>query len=148
MLGSITNWEGDLFDQFSRLQEDLETLWSGGTRPASIRAVARGSYPMINLGVTAEGAEVYVFAAGLDQEQIELSVQKNLLTVSGERQAAQPEGSNAYLQERFHGKFRRVLTLPEDIDPDSASATYRNGVLHISLRRKAEARPRQIRINQ
>jgi HSP20 family protein len=148
MFGSITNWEGDLFDQFSRLQRDLDEFWGASPGPANIRAVARGSYPAINVGVTAEGAEIYVFAAGLDQEQIDLSVQQNLLTISGECPDNQPEGANAYLQERFSGSFRRVIALPEDIDPDSARANYHDGVLHVSFARKEEAKPRQIRINQ
>ena len=148
MFGSITNWEGDLFDQFSRLQRDLDDFWGTSAGPASIRAVARGSQPPINVGVTAEGADVYVFAAGLDQEQVDLSVQQNLLTISGQCPAMEPEGANAYLQERFNGPFRRVIALPEDINPESATAKYRDGVLHINFARKEEAKPRQIRINQ
>lgn len=147
MFGAITNWEGDLFNQFNRLQNDLQQFWGSPAGPASIRAVARGSYPSINIGVTANSAEIYVFAAGLDQQQIDLSVQRNLLTISGAIPSAQPEGSSAYLKERHSGTFRRVLTLPEDIDPDSASATYNNGVLHISVQRKEESRPRKIQIN-
>ena len=147
MFGSITNWDGDLINQFNRLQNDLEQFWGSPSGPASIRAVARGSYPSINIGVTTTSAEIYVFAAGLDQKQIELSVQRNLLTISGEIASAQPDGTSAYLKERHVGPFRRVLSLPEDIDPDSASASYKNGVLHISVQRKTESRPRKIQIN-
>jgi HSP20 family protein len=147
MFGSITSWDGDLFNQFSRLQNDLQQFWGVPTAPASIRAVARGSYPAINIGATANSAEIYVFAAGLDQSSIDLSVQRNLLTISGAVAAAQPEGANAYLKERHVGPFRRVVSLPEDVDPDTASANYSNGVLHISVQRKAEARPRKIQVN-
>ena len=147
MFGSITNWEGDLLDQFNRLQRDMESLWGAPAGPASIRAVARGSYPAINVGTTPEGAEVYIFAAGLDQDTIDLSIQQNVLTVSGNCPDQRPEGSNAYLQERFRGDFRRVIALPEDVNPDSARASYRNGLLHISLKRREEARPRQIQVN-
>lgn len=147
MLGSITNWEGDLYDQFSRLQRQLEDFWGTPRGPASIRAVAHGSYPAINVGSTPEGAEVFVFAAGLDKDSIDLTVQQNVLTVTGETAGAEPEGTAAYLTERFRGKFSRSLALPEDIDPDSASAAYRDGVLRISFQRKAEARPRKIAIS-
>jgi HSP20 family protein len=147
MFGSITNWEGDLFNQFNRLQSDLEHFWGSPAGPASIRAVARGSYPAINIGATAAGVEIYVFAAGLDQKQLELSVQRNLLTISGEIPSAQPEGTSTYLKERHVGTFRRVLSLPEDVDPESANANYTNGVLHVSFQRKAEARPRKIQVN-
>ena len=143
MFGSTTNWEGDFLN---RLQEDLRQLWGSPEEPSSIRAVARGSYPFINIGATPTGAEIYVFAAGLDKSKLELSVQRNLLTISGEIPSARPESANAYLQERHVGVFRRVLSLPEDVDPDSASANYTNGVLHISFQRKEEARPRKIQL--
>ena len=147
MFGSLSQWDGDVFDHFSRLEREVADLLGYSRRPASIRAVARGSFPAINVGTTAEGVEVYVFAAGLDQDKLELSIQQNLLTVSGECPERQPEGSNAYLKERFVGQFKRSLALPEDIDPDSATARYSNGVLQISLKRKAEATPRKIEIN-
>lgn len=147
MLGSITNWEGDLFDQFSRLQRQLDDLWAAPRGPASIRAVAQGSYPAINVGSSPEGADIYVFAAGLDKDSIDLEVQQNLLTVSGKVSGRQPDDTRTYLRERFGGEFRRSLALPEDIDADSAAANYRNGVLHIHFQRKAEAKPRRIEIS-
>jgi HSP20 family protein len=147
MFGSLTNWEGDLFNQFSRLQNDLESYRGSPSGPANIRAVARGSFPSINIGTTATGVEIYVFAAGLDPKKIELSVQRNLVTISGEIGSTQPEDTSTYLKERHAGQFRRVLSLPEDIDPDSASAQYINGVLQISFQRKAESRPRKIQVN-
>ncbi len=140
-------------DKWRAVREDLadcpDFYWTEASPyPASIRAVARGSYPAINVGSTAEGVEVYVFAAGLDREQLNLDIQQNLLTISGQSTPRRPEGDRAYLNERFSGQFRRSLSLPEDIDPDSASAQYRDGVLRVSFRRRAETRPRKIQIKQ
>ncbi len=148
MFGSITHWESDLFDQFDRLKREMEDIWGSPSGPASIRASASGSYPAINVGASAEGIDVYVFAAGLDRDKIDVSVQQNLLTISGECAPTQPEKTSAHRKERFSGQFRRSLSLPEDIDPDSATASYRNGVLHLGFHRKAEAKPRKIQINQ
>lgn len=67
--------------------------------------------------------------------------------VSGECPDRQPESSNAYIKERFTGQFKRSLSLPGDIDPESATARYTNGVLHISLKRRAEAKARKIQVN-
>lgn len=146
MLGAITNWEGDLFNQFSRLQRQLEDYWAAPGGPTSIRAVAPGSYPAVNIGGTTEGVDVYVFAAGLDKDSIQLEVQQNVLTVNGRVPANEPQNAKAYLRERFNGEFRRAVALPEDVDGDSAQARYRNGLLHISFKRKAEAQPRKIEI--
>lgn len=148
MPGSMTNIEGDLFEQLGRLQRGLEDFWGSPRGPASIRAVAHGTYPAINVGASPECIDIYVFAAGLDRDSIDLSVQQSLLTISGDVPARQPKDTSTYLKERFQGKFRRTLSLPEDIDPDSADASYRNGVLHINFRRKAEARPRKIKIHE
>ncbi len=147
MFGSLTNWDGDLFDPFERLHREMDDLLAFRGRPSNIRSVARGSYPAINVGATASDVEIYVFAAGLDMDKVDLSIQQNLLTVTGAVENAQPDGDKVYLQERFHGEFRRSVALPEDIDPDSAKATYRDGILHISLARKAEAVPRKIQVN-
>ncbi len=148
MFGAITNWESDLFDQFDRLQRQMDDFWGSPGGPVSIRAAARGSYPAINVGANSEGVDVYVFAAGLDRDGIDVSLQQNLLTISGDCAATQPEKANTHRRERFSGPFRRSLSLPEDVDPDSATASYRNGVLHLSFRRKAEVKPRKIQINQ
>jgi HSP20 family protein len=77
---------------------------------------------------------------------LNISLQQNLLTVEGERKIQYPEKVQFYRQERFSGQFRRVLTLPEDVDPDQVSAHYRDGVLQISVKRREAVRPRQIEV--
>jgi HSP20 family protein len=70
------------------------------------------------------------------------------LTVSGERvaQPVKPEASY-HRRERASGKFRRTVTLPQQVDPDAVQAAYRNGVLEVVLPRVAESQPRKIAIN-
>jgi HSP20 family protein len=109
--------------------------------------VARGTFPPINVGATPDKLEVYLFAAGLDPKKLQLSLQQNLLTVTGERQAPPSEAATYYRRERFNGEFRRVITLPDDVDPDRVEARYRDGVLHISVSRKEAAKPRTIPLN-
>jgi HSP20 family protein len=74
-------------------------------------------------------------------------MQQNLLLVSGNRELPITEKATYFRQERFEGEFRRVVTLPEDIDPERVEAKYRDGILQISLRRRETAKPRQILIN-
>ena len=90
--------------------------------------------------------DVYVFAAGVDPKSLDISLQQNLLTVSGERKIELPKGAQAYRRERFYGSFRRVITLPEDVDPGKVNAGYRDGVLHITVQRKQELQPRKIEV--
>jgi HSP20 family protein len=146
MFGSLTNFGGNLFDEFRRMEEDMDALFGRGTWPAGIRSVARGTYPPINVGATPEQVDVYLFAAGLDPKTLDISIQQNLLTVSGERKAPAEKDVNYYRKERFDGGFRRVITLPEDVDAERVDARYRDGVLQIHLQRRAAARPRQIEV--
>ena len=113
MLGYMTNYEGSLLDQFDRLHREMDEMFNRPF-PASIRAVARGSFPAINIGASADQVDVYVFAAGVDPNSLDIQIQQNLLTVSGERKLEEKQDVNYYLRERFNGNFRRVLSLPDD----------------------------------
>ncbi len=147
MIGSRRNFGGSLFDEFRRLEEEMDHLYGGWLSPAGIRSMARGTYPPINVGSTPEQVDVYLFAAGLDPKALDISIQQNLLTVSGERKAPRKEGANYYRKERFDGAFRRLITLPDDVDPDKVEAHYRDGVLQIHVQRSEAARPRQIEVD-
>ena len=146
MFADLTNFGGSLFDEFRRLQDEMEGLYGRWPIPAGIRSVARGTYPPINIGATPEQVDVYLFAAGLDPKTLDISLQQNLLTVSGERPAPVTEEANYYRKERFDGSFRRLVTLPEDVDPDRVEAHYRDGVLEVHIKRREATRPRQIEV--
>lgn len=146
MFGRLGNFGGGLFDEFRRLEDDLNELYGGWPWSAGIRSVARGTYPPINVGATPEQVDVYLFAAGLDPKTLDISLQQNLLTVSGERKAPVEKDVEYYRKERYDGAFRRAITLPDDVDPERVEARYRDGVLQIHIQRREAARPRQIEV--
>lgn len=146
MFGNLGSFENDLFDEFRRMQRDMDQLFGAMPWPSSIRAVARGTYPPINVGSTPDQVDVYLFAAGVDPKSLDISIQRNLLTVAGERKSVTEEGANYYRRERFDGAFRRVVTLPDDVDPDRVDASYRDGILHVAVQRRESAKPRQIEV--
>ncbi|MGD8909156.1 MAG: Hsp20/alpha crystallin family protein [Chromatiales bacterium] len=146
MFESMSNFEGSLFDDFRRLEREMDQLfgsvpWSGG-----IRAAARGSYPPVNVGVTPQQIDVYLFAPGVEPKQLEITLHQNLLTVKGERRPMREEGAQYYRRERFDGAFHRAVNLPDDADPDRVEANYQDGVLHIAVQRRESAKPRQIEV--
>ena len=145
MFGNLTNVES-LFDELRRVEQDMDELFGRWAAPAGIRSVSRGAFPATNVGATAHAVHVYLFAPGVDPKSLNLSIQQNLLLVSGERRLPVEEKATYYRQERFGGEFRRVVTLPEDVNPDGVDAKYSDGILQISLQRKEAARPRQIQI--
>lgn len=138
----------DLFAELDRLQRDL----TGGfdTSP-SIRGRGRGGYPALNVGSTPTSFELVAFAPGLDPASIEVNLDRGVLTIAGERAASVPAAGDSkaslHLNERFAGRFRRVVSLPDDIDPQAVRADYRNGVLHVSVQRRATQAPRRVDIH-
>ena len=148
MFGSLWgSFDTSLFDEFRRLEGEMDQLFGRGSLPAGIRATRRGTFPPVNVGATPERVDVYLFAAGLDPKSLDISIQQNLLAVSGDRKVPVDEADDYYRQERFDGEFRRVITLPDDVDPDRVDAKYRDGVLQITVQRREGARPRQITVN-
>ena len=136
----------DLFAEFDRLQREVSTLFD---ETPSIRGLGRGGYPALNVGTSPEGVEIYAFAPGLDPASIEIDLDRGVLTLAGERKRQVPASdakTTVHLEERFGGRFRRVLSLPDDIDPESVNARYTDGVLHVSVKRREAAQPRRIAV--
>jgi HSP20 family protein len=119
-------------------------VWRRASAPSR-----RGTFPPINIGNTPNSVEIYAFAPGIDPAAIDLSIDRGVLTLAGERKTALPDDDakvNVYGNERPSGSFRRVVSLPDDVDPARVNATYRDGVLHVSIARRESAQPRRIAI--
>lgn len=142
----LSAFDNDLFDEFERMRRQMDQVFGGSPFASGIRAVTAGAFPPINVGASPEQVDVYVFAAGLDAESLDVSLQQNLLIVSGERKVEPPANAQFYRNERFSGSFRRAVTLPEDVDPDKVKASYRHGVLHVRVQRREAVKPRQIEV--
>jgi HSP20 family protein len=85
---------------------------------------------------------------GIDEQDIDVRVENNTLTVHGERKIEREEKEENYRRvERRYGSFTRNFTLPQTVDTEKVSATYDKGVLKIGLPKKAEARAKQIKVN-
>jgi len=147
MFSYLTTTAGSPFDHLRELQQQMDQVFDAAPTLASIRAVARGSYPPVNVGVTPGEVNVFVFAAGLDAQKLDIALQQNVLTIAGTRIIPQQADGSYYVRERFEGEFRRAISLPEDVDVDKLDATYRDGVLHVRVQRRQAVKPRQIKIN-
>jgi HSP20 family protein len=137
----------DLFADFDRLQREMAQALD--PLNSTIRGTARGSFPALNVGQTPQAVEIYAFVPGVDPATLEVQVDRGVLSIAGERRLAGPEeGSKAtvHIDERFSGAFRRVVSLPDDADPNGVTAQCRDGVLRITVRRRESAQPRRIAI--
>ncbi|KVD96108.1 heat-shock protein Hsp20 [Burkholderia stagnalis] len=137
----------DLFSEFDRLQQQMAQLFGGF--PSSIRAGRLGAFPQINIGATDASIEIVAFAPGVKATELDVSIDKGLLTISGERKSTRPDAggeTRTYAQERFAGAFRRVIELPDTADPDKVQARYENGCLSISIGKRESSKPRAITV--
>lgn len=135
----------DVFAELDRIQRGLQQ--GGGDLSPSIRGSARGGYPAMNVGSTARSVEIYAFAPGIDPTSLDVQLEKGVLTIAGERASVLPPKdapATVHIDERFSGRFRRVVTLPDDVDPNAVEARYTDGVVHVSVQRKAASQPRRI----
>jgi HSP20 family protein len=147
MYSSLWTFPGSLFADLDRLQREFDERYGSYGAPASIRSAAPGAFPAINVGNTPESVEIYAFAPGLDAASLDVTVDRGVLSIAGERPAApQQPGARSYSRERFSGSFRRAINLPDDADASQVQASYRDGVLHVRVARQASAQPRRITV--
>lgn len=143
MFGTLRGFEVSLFDEFRRLQREVDDVFASDVH----HSFARGVFPAIDVVSNPQQVDVYLTAPGIDAKGLDISIQQNVLSVTGRREAQVENQSTLHRQERFSGEFRRVITLPEDVDPSRVSASYVDGVVRISVQRREAAKPRQIEIH-
>jgi len=149
MYETMLNFPGSLLGELERLQRQFDEALGAPGRAASIRSVAPGTFPAINIGNTPTSVEIYAFAPGLDASKTEVTLDRGVLWLAGERAAELPDPGErrlVYSRERTTGAFKRAISLPDDVDPAQVTAAYRDGVLHVSLARREEAQPKRITI--
>lgn len=104
------------------------------------------NWPKMNLYETGEQIELRVELPGYAKEDIHIKVQGNYLEISGSRVTACPEGYTIHRQERENPTFTRSITLPVEVDSSRATASIKDGILHLILPKSAAVRPQQIAI--
>lgn len=149
MYESMLNYPSSLFGTFERLRREFDDLLGVTSAPSSIRSVTPGTVPAVNVGRTPSSVEIYAFAPGLDASKLEVTLDRGVLRIAGERPSAIPEDDDkvtVYTRERGTGSFMRAISLPDDVDPGSVNASYRDGVLQVSVARRESAQPKRISV--
>lgn len=103
-------------------------------------------WPRMTLHDEGQHLALYAEVPGLTDKDIRLTLERNVLTVAGERITRVPEGYRAQRQERGDYRFSQSVALPVAVDPERASATVKDGILTVRLEKAAEARPRAIEV--
>ena len=128
--------------ELNQIQRDMNRVFDGYS---PVRTRTAPSYPALNIWSSEEGLVVNAEVPGIDVKDIDISVVGETLTLSGACKSEDlEEGSRYHRQERGSGKFNRSVELPFPVDIDKVEATFKNGVLHISLPRSEADKPKKI----
>lgn len=142
MLARLGYRAPDVWSEFARLSREMDQLF-GDTRAVS----KAGVFPSLNLYDDGNHLIVRAEMPGVDTKDLEVDATAKVLTISGERKRPGfEERASFHRQEREYGTFSRSISLPEDIDPDKVKATYKLGVLELTLPKAEAAKPRKIKI--
>lgn len=130
-------------DRFRTLFESLfDTDWNGG--PVGVDMLRA---PYADVQETGDSIRVMLEVPGMSPEDIQINLENNVLTVSGEkRHGLEEEGLRWHLSERRFGRFSRSFVLPRDVEHDEIEARLEDGVLHVSVPKSEQAKPRRIEI--
>ena len=144
----LTRWEP--FREFATLQDRMNRLFRESYNDAGRdESLTTSSFaPAVDVYEDEHQVTLKIEVPGIEEKDIDVRVENNTLTVQGERKIEREEKEENYRRvERQYGSFTRTFTLPQTVDSENVSATYDKGVLKISLPKKAEAKPKQIKVN-
>ena len=133
-----------IWREMDRLQRDMNRLF-GQYDSSNLRKAP--SYPAVNVWTKKDGQFVSAEMPGVRAEDIDISLEGDMLTISGERGSDEwPEGAQVHRKERGFGKFSRTVKLPYAVDTDKVEASFKNGVLNMTLPQVEAEKPKKISI--
>jgi HSP20 family protein len=144
----LTRWEP--FRQFPTMQDRMNRLFREAYGPEGPEeALTTTSFaPPVDIYEDEHNITLKMEVPGIDEKDIDVRIENTTLTVHGERKMEKEEKEENFRRvERQYGSFTRSFTLPSSVDPEKVSAHYDKGVLKINLAKKAEAKPKQIKVN-
>src|ERR1044072_4751708 len=145
---AIVRWEP--LRELASIQNEMNRLFVtvfDAPAPGGNGGTLRRWMPAMDLVETEDHFVLKADLPGLTEGDVNVEVEDNVLTVSGERKAEHEDKREGYVRvERSYGTFRRSLTLPEGIDPEAVQASFENGVLEVRIPKPEERKPRKVSI--
>jgi HSP20 family protein len=144
----LTRW--DPFRELNTLQDRMNRLFRDSfNADTQEQSLATGAFaPAVDVYEDEHNITLKIEVPGIDEKDIDVRIENNTLTVHGERKFEKEEKEENFRRvERQYGSFTRSFTLPTTVDAEKVSANYDKGILKITLAKKAEAKPKQIKVN-
>ena len=143
----LTRW--DPYRELNTLQDRMNRLFNASFSEGRDESLDTSSFaPAVDVYEDEHNVTLKVEVPGIEEKDIDVRIENNVLTIHGERKFEKEEKEENYRRiERQYGSFTRTFTLPTTVDTESVSANYEKGVLKVKLAKKAEAKPKQIKVN-
>ena len=143
----LTRW--DPFREFNTLQDRMNRLFRDSYSEGREEGLITTAFaPAVDVYEDEHNVTLKIEVPGIEEKDIDIRIENNTLTVRGERKFEKDEKEENYLRvERQYGSFTRTFTLPNTVETENVSANYDKGVLKIKLAKRAEAKPKQIKVN-
>ena len=143
----LTRWEP--FREFSTLQDRMNRLFRETQGNSQDESLTSSSFaPAVDVYEDEHNVTLKIEVPGIEEKDIDVRLENNTLTVHGERKIEKEEKEENYRRvERQYGSFTRTFNLPPTVEAEKVQADYDKGVLKITLPKKAEAKPKQIKVN-
>ena len=136
------------YREFATLQDRLNRLFHSSFGDSQDSLTTSSFSPAVDVYEDEHAVNLKIEVPGIDEKDLDIRVENNTLTVHGERKFEKEEKEENFRRvERQYGSFTRSFTLPQTVDAENVSANYDKGILKISLPKKAEAKPKQIKVN-
>ena len=148
MKNELTRW--DPFRELEEVHNRLASVFDSGfprTRDREQSILSTAWAPLVDISEDDKSYQINVELPDMKREDIKVNVENGILTISGERLREKEEENRKYHRvERAYGSFVRNFTLPQNVDSNKVNATYRDGVLHVSIEKSESARPKAIEV--
>ena len=143
----VTTWPA--FGRLTDLRDEIDRLFESPLAElARTSQLLSGWTPALDLYEDKDNFVVKAELPGMKREEIEVSLHEGSLSISGERKSEEKhEEAEVHRTERFFGRFQRTVTLPTAVAADKVKASYKDGILTITLPKTEEAKPKQINVN-
>lgn len=143
MLPALRSQLGEL----DRMRREMDRIWDNITRDRYPSTFEQDWVPSLDLSDTGDSLVAELEVPGMDSKDIDISITGNVLTVSGEKKRKREEKEHNYhLVERSYGNFVRSVRLPSTVDPDRVEASYKDGILTITMDKVEQAKTKKIEV--
>jgi len=145
-VSAITRW--DPFQNLSSLQEQVNRLFETSFPRRSDNSALTAWAPAVDIFETENELVLKADLPDVNEKDLDIRVENNMLTIRGERKFEQEVKEENYLRiERTYGSFSRSFSLPNTVNTEGIKAEYKNGVLTVQLPKRAESKPKQVKVN-